>query len=242
MKIKKLAIPKGNGKIRKVVSVDTESKNKLRELLPELEKIVETLDTENLIFGFRYGKNPVLNAFQHIGFKYSLSMDLENFFDYVRPEHVQSIVSKKIIDYCFIDDRAPQGLPTSPAIANLALIQSDKAIFREINKISSDIVYTRYADDLTISFNDYRILPKISFLVNQIVSKNGFKINENKTKFQSLGNGRIIVTGIGVDRHGLHPTRKTLKKLRAAQHQGNILSKKGLFEWAECKLPKKIVS
>lgn len=242
MVLRKIKIPKNNGKIREVYSVDPELKAALRTYLPILDALVEEHDKINVIFGFRNGRNPVLNAFQHIGFEYTLSIDLEDFFGHVRPEHVSHIVSDEIIEKCFFNGYAPQGLPTSPGIANLAFTRADRTILREISKLSSDIVYTRYADDLIFSFNERRHSRMIEFLVNQIISAHGFKLNERKTQLQSTKNGRRIITGVGVDQKGVYPTRKTLKKIRAAGHKGNIRSETGLLEWSRCKLPKKVTN
>ena len=63
---------------------------------------------------------------------------------------------------------------------------------------------------------------KILFIVKQAVEQFGFKINTKKTKLQDIRNGRIIITGIAIDKKGIYPTRKTKKKIRAAKHQYNL--------------------
>jgi hypothetical protein len=75
-------------------------------------------------------------------------------------------------------------------------------------------------------------------MITNIVNKAGFKVNKSKTKIQSAKNGRIIITGVAIDNKGVHPTRKTLKKIRAAKHSGNKKSLSGLIEWSKCSLPK----
>lgn len=238
--LKKVFLPKNNGTFREVYSASPEHKSALRKHLPLLEALVDHHDSDDVIYGFRKGRNPVLNAFQHVGFDFTLSMDLADFFGHVRPHHVLDLVPQVIVEECFFfDGIAPQGLPTSPAIANVAFTPADKAIVQELAALSSDIVYTRYADDLTFSFNERRFSPKIDVFVNRIARAQGFSVNKSKTRFQNAKNGRIIVTGVGVDRHGVHPTRKTLKRMRAAQHNDNSLSLAGLAEWARCKLPNK---
>jgi len=78
---------------------------------------------------------------------------------------------------------------------------------------------------------------KVIFLITNIVKNAGFKINKRKTKIQSADSGRRIITGVAIDNKGVHPTRRTLKKIRAAQHQNNTSSMLGLIEWSKCKLP-----
>jgi len=164
-------------------------------------------------------------------------MDLEDFFGCVTPNHVAKIIPESIIQQCFIDGTAKQGLPTSPIIATIAFLPFDKRITNALAKIGIDAVYTRYADDLVFSFQDHNSAGKIKTVVRQIVTDGGFRMNETKTRLQDAKNGRKVITGIAIDHHGLHSTRRTKKKIRAALHQDNQDSLKGLTEWSKCKLP-----
>lgn len=179
-------------------------------------------------------------ALQHVGRPYVLSMDLENFFESITPLHVQHALDAPVIDLCFIGGVLRQGLPTSPVIANIAFLAFDEAIVAALKRLKIDAVYTRYADDLVFSFSDGFIAGKIATVVKQIVERGGFKVSERKTRIQSARNGRVVVVGIALDARGLHPTRKTKKKIRAALHQGNTSAVKGLSEWAKCNLPRAI--
>lgn len=100
-------------------------------------------------------------------------------------------------------------------------------------------MYTRYADDLVISCNNKNNIGKIIRLVSKIVEDFGFKLNKRKTKIQNIKNGRVVITGVGIGKIGAHPTRRTLKKIRAAKHSKNKTSLLGLEEWAKCKLPRR---
>ena len=230
-------IPKGNGKFRTIYIASAKDNAQLRKLLPELENILKIEDTCKSNFAFLKNKNCVLNAMQHLGFRYTLSMDLEDFFDSILPSHVSDVIPGDLIQQCFIDGNPKQGLPTSPIISNIAFIPSDIKIIDTLKKLGISAIYSRYADDLIFSFNDSENEGKIRFLVKQIVEKNGFKINEKKTKLQDAKNGRVIITGVAIDRTGIHATRRTKKKIRAALHQSNESSLVGLKEWSRCKLP-----
>lgn len=242
MEYKTIRIPKKNGLYRLVYSVDDHTKNELRELLPSLERILLKLDKLNINYGFLKGKNCVLNAFQHIGYNFTLSMDLTDFFDSVNKHHLEGIVDDDILNKCLIEGTPKQGLPTSPLLANIAFVIFDKKIFHALQKLGLNFIYTRYADDLTFSFNIQNDSGKIQFVVNQILRSSGFSINLKKTKLQNAKNGRRIITGVGVDMDGIHPTRKTRKKIRAALHQKDISSLIGLTEWEKCKFPNRIWS
>lgn len=230
-------IPKGKGKFRYIHIASEKDNLQLRSLIPELERILEESDSCKVNYAFQRDKNCALNALQHIGYRYTLSMDLENFFDSISPEHVADLIPDLIIRQCFVDGNPKQGLPTSPIITTIAFFHCDQKIIETLNKLNISAVYTRYADDLIFSFNDSKVEGKIRFIVKQIVERNGFKVNEKKTKLQDSKNGRVIITGIAVDNRGLYATRRTKKKIRAAIHQNNENSLIGLNEWSKCKLP-----
>ena len=231
-------ISKRNGKFRRIFSLYREQKSQLRELIPHLEKVLLQHDVHKVNYAFIRNRNCVENAMQHIGYKYVVSMDLENFFESVNRDHVSKYLNEEIMDQCFISGAPQQGLPTSPLIANLAFLDCDKTILDTLKKYNISSVYTRYADDLVVSFDNKRDIGKVIFILSNIANKAGFKINKKKTKIQNINNGRIVITGVGIDNKGVHPTRKTLKKIRAAKHQNNKEFLLGITEWAKCNLPK----
>ena len=229
-------ISKSKNLYRTVYIVSTDAKNRLRELLPVIEEIYCKIEAKNVSYAFQKEKNVAQAAFNHIGYKHTLSFDIEDFFNSVKESHLKNIVPDWIIQSCFINNAPQQGLPTSPLLANIAFSKCDHSIINACEKLKIDTCYTRYADDLIFSFDDIKIAGKLKVVVSQILAANGFKINSKKTKLQSSSNGRIIIHGIAVDKHGLHPTRKTKRKMRAALHQKNIFSYSGLEEWSKCKL------
>jgi hypothetical protein len=233
-------IPKGRGKFREIYIASKEDHLVLRRLIPQLNEIHERCDETGAGYAFLRNRNCALMALRHIGHLFTLSMDLENFFESVTTRHVQDVLPHDLIDLCFIDDRLRQGLPTSPAISNIAFCPFDSKIVTALKTLKIDAVYTRYADDLVFSYNDVSACGKIQTVVRQIMERGGFKVNDKKTHIQSAVNGRVIVTGIAIDTSGLHSTRKTKKKIRAALHQGNQASAAGLAEWSKCKIPNAI--
>ena len=204
--------------------------------MPRLHELTKELDSTGSNYAFVKGRNAALNAKCHIGKRYALSFDLKDFFDSISVSHVSGILPDNIIEDCFVDGAPRQGLSTSPLIATIALYKFDADIVRALNS-KSERCYTRYADDITISFNRPDFKSTIRAIVVSLVRKHGLVLNAKKTKLLDARNGRLIITGFGVDQHGIHPTRKTLKKMRAAIHQGNLSSAWGLAEWAACKFP-----
>lgn len=92
----------------------------------------------------------------------------------------------------------PQGVPTSPMLANLVCVALDK----EIHKVAlrDGLVFTRYADDITLSgnINDRDTARRLISEISGIVGKYGFGINTHKTNIAKNG-GRKIVTGLSVE-------------------------------------------
>lgn len=75
-------------------------------------------------------------------------------------------------------------------------------------------------------------------MVNKIAKENLFKINRNKTRVRSSVAGYRKILGINVGDDHIRATRKVMRKIRAADHQGNFHSKGGLSSWSKCYLPK----
>ena len=118
-----IRISKGNGQSRKIYCVSQAQRDQYRLHLPYLETKLKELDNDNVNYAFTKGKNCTLNALQHVGFKFTLSFDLKNFFETINPLHLSGLINKKIIEECFIDGAPQQGLPTSPLISNIAFLK-----------------------------------------------------------------------------------------------------------------------
>lgn len=236
-----IKIPKGNGKFRTIYVPSAEEKHELNKIVGTLNKKSEKL-CGSYVHGFMKKRSPITNAIAHVGHMYTLSMDLKDFFDNVKPEHLKGKLSEEEISKVFIDGAPRQGLPTSPAVANLAAISLDKAILNLIESKKLQVIYTRYADDLCFSYDESTITDILRTEVSRIVSRCGFKLAEGKTMLQSSQQGRRIVTGISVG-DDIRVTRATKRKIRAARHQNNKCSLNGLLEWAKLKTPKtKVIS
>ncbi|MEN8147762.1 MAG: reverse transcriptase domain-containing protein [Campylobacterota bacterium] len=233
-----IKLPKGDGKFRTLYAPSKAYKEKLASFLLDLQQKIHDADSDYTIHGFMRGRGPVSNAHKHVGYAYTLSLDLKDFFDSVKAEMVKEYLSEEELELCFIDGIARQGLPTSPLIANLAFLKLDAKIKDAIAEEGVYAVYTRYADDLIFSFNHIEFAKTLETLVEKIISDGGFLLNRKKTKLQSAERGRRMITGIGVDERGIYPSRKLKRRIRAAVHQKNRENAFGLLSWAECREPR----
>lgn len=231
--MKEVKIPKKTkGQFRTIVVLDDEELKNNRNYLKSIYSTHSHLISD-CCHGFVVGKNAVTNAQQHVKYRYSLCLDLKDFFDSVKPEHVSKILGDKIIHF-FYKDRAAQGMPSSPFIANLAARNMDEGI---LSKLPDQAVYTRYADDLTVSFNDINQLDKIKNVITTNVGRNGFKINKSKTRLLDGGYYNRVITGVSIPRNShkleyveLKPTRASRRKLRAAKHNVQKTKTKIFFQ------------
>jgi retron-type reverse transcriptase len=175
----------------------------------------------------------ITNALVHTNKKLVISIDLKDFFPTITFSRIMGMLKKPPYSYsnkqaaiiaeltCLpkgIDTNRglPQGAPTSPILSNLICKKLDYQLGKMARKYN--LSYSRYADDLTFSTNDLkRIHPQ--FVINEVtrhVERNGFNVNEDKTKVM-YSNQRQMVTGIVVN-DGLNLHKKHVDALRATLH------------------------
>lgn len=248
-------IPKKNGKPRKISAPSKEllkyQHNLMRGLYAYHLKHESLLEVENIQHGFLKNRNCVTAARKHIGFKYTIIMDLQNFFDSCNTSHFP----KSITRYTHLfhkDGYCAQGFASSPILANIASLQMMKQIKENLISLHNEykltqefsepgvdtFAFTTYADDIQISTNCKPLIGTIIHNVDSFAVKNGFIINRNKTRVRTAIAGYRRILGINVGADHIRATRKTMRKIRAADHQGNYHSKGGLITWSKCMLPK----
>lgn len=228
-------IPKGKGKYRTIYSPNPDEKYRLRRILHFINTRALALDTHKVAHGFMPGRSIITNALAHVGdWKITLHFDFEDFFDSVKPSDevlkiLEIAVGCGMLAQLFPDGAARQGLPTSPAIANIAAAPFDAAVIalrdrltpkrRILGQRGPAFIYTRYADDLTFSTNSENVAATLLRDIPALAAAHGFAINPSKTTRQHAAAGHRIVTGIAVTPTGILPTRRARRKLRASTHQ-----------------------
>lgn len=236
---KKFKIKKKSGGYREIYAPNRQTKAKQRLMVPRLTVLAKQVCNMDVVHGFMPMRSPVTNARMHIGYKFTLSFDLESFFDTVTEDHVMPRVNgdQEIKRWCFAGEAARQGFPTSPIVSNIAASSMDQLILDVLAKHSEKVVYTRYADDLTFSFNNKETVDHLKIVIPIVVESCKFKVNPKKTRCQWSGFGRRIITGVAVDDTGIHPTRSVRRRLRAALHQQRMAEAGGLAEWCKLRPP-----
>lgn len=227
---------KQKGQFRLIYVPNDEEKTRLRALMPQLNELQVKLCAP-CVHGFIPRKSPITNALEHKNFAFTISFDLSNFFDTVTEGMVRHLISPEILSQVFINGHTYQGLPTSPAIANLAAIGLDAKILQFCANLSEKVIYTRYADDLTFSCNNYATINALRENIPQLIVSEGFTINVKKTRIQSAKFGNRVITGVRVGKDGICAGRNLKRRIRAAQHSGKDRVANGLAEWAKMRKP-----
>jgi hypothetical protein len=237
MKLKFKSIPKKSGGTRQILCQPKRMKMELRDLLVNSLNYKQIKYCDDKIFhGFLPCRSVVSNAQAHIGYNWSWCIDIKDFFDSIRPHHIEDYLSPEEISKCFIDGRAYQGMSTSPCMGNLSLVKAAEEI-KELTK-DKNIVFSIYADNISFSFNNYDDYIFLKANIENIINKYGFELNNKKSWLQDARYGNRNITGVMVGKDKLSLSRKFRRILRAAKHK-QTLSVPGLEEWAKLRFPHK---
>ena len=188
-----------------------------------LDNILARVKVSDSAFGFVRGKSAVSNATCHIGANHLLNVDIKDFFPSILEESVARAfvslgysveVSEHLAAICTLDGRLPQGAPTSPTLANIIC----RALDNELSDLAAaqDIIYTRYADDLTFSSKHF-IGNDFLSTVREVTKRHGFTLNGDKTRFAGRGN-QMEVTGVVINVRA-QPPLHWRKRVRATLHR-----------------------
>lgn len=237
-KYRSFLISKRNGNPRLIDEPLKDIKAIQRKILTFLEE--RTPKFRNCVHGFVRNRSIVTNAQEHCSrkTKHVFNIDLSDFFPTITFKRVRGALRKQpfyfshsvaslIAHICTRDGVLPQGAPTSPFISNIIC----RGLDRDLTDLARNVrvTYTRYADDLTFSF-EYPNKERLPFQICklngasiepgenliEIISKHGFAINANKTRLKDQFS-RMEVTGITINRHP-NVRKEFIDKIRGALH------------------------
>lgn len=220
-------IPKKNGGKRKISQPSPELKSFQYWVVVN---ILKELPVSEGAFAYQLGNSIKRHANHHRNSKFLFHTDIKNFFPNIHPELLDAVLKSHpdcitrldldisdaidtIHKICFRKHGLSIGAVSSPVISNIVLYEFDQTLIRYCHE--RDYKYSRYADDIYISSNQF--LPKdivafISFQLNLY----GFNINYNKTWFKSTKCCRritgLVITNDGKISIGLKK-RKEIEKM-----------------------------
>lgn len=215
-KYKVYTIPKRTSGHRVIAQPSKELKVYQRKYLE-----IQQLPIHKSAMAYREGTSIKENATAHENSPYLLKMDLENFFNSISnklfwrvwestlplPSEIDKQTLENLLFWCPSKTTGGVlvlsiGAPSSPLVSNFFMYQFDCAISNVCLK--KEIVYTRYADDLTFSTKHKDILFGLPLLVKEKLAElfgNTIRINRKKTKFSSKAHNRHV-TGITINNDG----------------------------------------
>lgn len=245
-------IPKKKGGVRDIYTPESKLKRLQKILANKLqscyEEIQENCSGKNIrkkiAHGYRKKLSIETNAYCHRNKKFVLNLDLDNFFSSINFGRVYGFFIKDtnfclspkiatiIAQIACYENKLPQGAPTSPIVSNFIAKILDIHLLKLAKKYN--LTYTRYADDLTFSYNGKAFPEAVAFFNNErweigeelksIIIKSGFSLNANKTRMH-YNDSRQMVTGLVVNKK-VNVKNEYYKKLRA---QCYSLLKNGYF-------------
>jgi len=112
----------------------------------------------------------------------------------------------------------PQGAPTSPMLSGLAARKLDDSL--ATYAADNGFIYTRYADDITISTSNLasaRLVGKIQRNVVRRIRQSGFKENVKKTRVAGPGSKKVVL-GLLVDGGAPRLSRETYHRIDRLLH------------------------
>ncbi|MCB7129532.1 MAG: RNA-directed DNA polymerase [Candidatus Brocadiales bacterium] len=213
-----LLIPKAEDEWRKLLAPKRELKHTQRVVL---DMLLDDVPFPDSIHGYRKGRSILTNAEPHIQQELVINIDIENFFPSVHPERVKrnflmlgyrDPVAKFLVRLCTFNHQLPQGAPTSPALANLAISRTMLALEKFCKK--RGINFTGYSDDLT--FSGPQAIEKHIETLMSIIRENGFRVNKNEIKIQPSSQLQEVTGLVVNDKVNLNKSLK--KKVRAMLH------------------------
>jgi RNA-directed DNA polymerase len=227
---REVLIPKRSGGQRRLLVPNRELKDLQRRIL---RCVLARWRPHPAATAYRRGKSIVDNARPHVGQAVVVKMDLVDFFTSCSAERIEYLfrlhgwnreAARLLARLTTSDGGLPQGAPTSPPLSNSFLVPFDIALDRHVRRYKG--TYTRYADDITISFpKDYpRRVRGCIQKVRRLARWWGLRAHVGKKSLILRRHQQQRVTGLVVNERVNLPRRQR-RLLRAIAHRQKLGAK-----------------
>lgn len=222
-------IPKRAGGTRRLAVPSDELKDVQRRIL---RRLLRGLRAHGAATGFERGRSIVDNARPHVGRRVVVKMDVIDFFPSTDAERVERYfrrigwrrsVARELTRLVTFEGGLPQGAPTSPRLSNLVNHGLDAQLQGLVQAFAGR--YTRYADDITISFGDEPTARELGHRVRltiravaRALARHGYRAHAHRKLVILHRYRRQQVTGLVVNDR-LQLPRRTRRWLRAVRHR-----------------------
>ena len=231
------------GKIRQTYAVN-EPLHSIQDNI--LEKIISGVEFPEFLQGsirdLNFPRDYVRNASIHAGSEILLKEDISSFFSSTRMKLVYRMwkcffdfpheVAEVLTKLTTYKDFVPEGAPTSPAIANMVFWDCEPKLEYDLRQ--KGYIYTRYVDDITVSFESRLKKKEIQGITTKIYGMfigAGLKPNRKKRDVQTKS-GKMTVHKLNVNSGKPTLSRIERSKIRAAVKEFETLTQSAT-SWEE---------
>lgn len=240
-------IPKRSGGVRTIkapVAVLKQAQKAIYKYLSEELGIIE----HECAYGFVKGRNckTSLKIHQDNHSRWFLKIDFHDFFPSFTTEvlmrqlrynaGIEKFISTDLEKYLYVctgaDGRLVQGSPSSPYLANIAMIPFDYA-FDEYCK-EHNLIYTRYADDILVSsaytFNWQGVKQTVLELLSRL-GYDGFSLSEDKTRYGNFNGANWNLGLMYNNQFNITVGHENKRLLKVIAHKWNTLTPEEQEHW-----------
>ncbi len=234
-------IPKSDGSQRTIETPHLALKEVVSALASHLQDVYYSLRpacSHGFIkSGFRGASYHIVsNASAHLGCRYLVNIDLDDFFHQVSTEKVKRIFEMDRFNFshetedlltklvCY-QDRLPMGSPSSPVLSNFAMLAADE----ELTNWASGyhITYTRYVDDLTFSCTK-PLPPHFKKEIQSILQSHRFVPDPQKEKWFDKEDIKVV-TGLVLTDSGLQLPLAFFEDMEDSLQTAKMMMEKSLW-------------
>lgn len=194
---------------------------KIHELIKQ--RVFSKISLPKYITGGRKGVSYIDDCISHRNKSILIQEDMKDFFPSIKEELIAKAfqyymnfspeVSSLIANLSTLEGSLVQGTKLSTDIANLIFLEEEALISEVVEKLGGN--YTRYVDDITISFEsdvNNEDISKIKTMILSMALKSGVRLNRKKSRILRNGQSKIV-HGVKVIKE-LRPTQKRKDNIR----------------------------
>ena len=246
--VRRVEIPKPDGGVR-LLGIPTVLDRWIQQAISQVLSPIFEKGFSESSYGFRPGRNAkqaveAAKGYIEDGYKWTVDLDLEKFFDRVKHDKLMSLVARKVEDKRVLklirlylesgvmingvkveaEEGVPQGGPLSPLLSNIMLDSLDKELERRGHK------FCRYADDCNIYVRSRRAGERVmESITRYLEGKLKLKVNKEKSAVDRPERRKFLgfsfyyhKNGVGIRTHE-KPIRKFKQKVREITSRSNAM-------------------